>query len=151
MSGRNVAFTSIGLSKLSKKSLFKILGSPESKTLARLDKKPLDKGLPNQLVKTASWDEWVDENCEDIRIIDLGEAFLQGAEPATLAQPGPLRAPETIFTDSFDYRVDLWRAGIMVRGIPPEQSKKNINIYFGRFTLSYLDQFRFTLLGRSMY
>ena len=83
--------------------------------LARLDGKLLDNGLPNQLVKVTGWDKWVDEDIEDLRIIDLGESFLQGAEPKRLAQPVDLQAPEIIFTDSFDYRVDLWRAGLVVR------------------------------------
>jgi len=93
----------------------KVLGAPESEELARLDGKPLDNGLPNQLVKAAGWDEWIDEDDEDLRIIDLGESFLQGAETKTLAQPRCLQAPETIFTDSFDYRLDLWRGGCVVR------------------------------------
>ena len=97
------------------KELFDILGGPESEELARLDGKPIEDGLPKQLVKTAGWDNWTDEDEEDIRIIDFGEAFLQGMEPAKLAQPDVLRAPETIFTGSFDFRLDLWRAGIVVR------------------------------------
>ncbi|KAF4768961.1 hypothetical protein N7455_008914 [Penicillium solitum] len=32
-------------------------------------------------------------------------------QPEKLAQPSILRVPETIFTDRFDYRLDLWRAG----------------------------------------
>ena len=86
--------------------------------LARLDGKPLDNSLPKQLVKSADWETWVDEDEEDIRILDFGEAFLQGNEPKVLAQPGQLRVPELIFTDSFDYRVDLWRAGCMVSTMP---------------------------------
>ncbi|KAJ6088764.1 hypothetical protein N7486_010025 [Penicillium sp. IBT 16267x] len=35
-------------------------------------------------------------------------------EPKKLAQLGSLRVLETIFTDSFDYRVDLWRIGSMI-------------------------------------
>ena len=93
--------------------LFNILGSPEIEELARLDGKPLKTGLPTQLVKTASWVDWTDDY-EDIRLIDLGEAFLKGAEPAKLAQPDALRAPETILTDEFDYKLDLWRASIVV-------------------------------------
>ena len=99
---------------MSKERLFKILGVPESEQLIRLDGKPLDKGLPSHLVKTTSWDCWIDEDDEDLRIIDFGEAFLQNQKPTKLAQPGGLKAPETIFTDTFDHRVDLWRAGIMV-------------------------------------
>jgi serine/threonine-protein kinase SRPK3 len=101
--------------RLTENDFLKVLGVPELEELARLDGKPLDNGLPNQLVKAAGWDEWIDEDDEDLRIIDLGESFLQGAEPETLAQPGCLQAPETIFTDSFDYRLDLWRAGCVVR------------------------------------
>ena len=64
------------------------------------------------------WVGWPDEDDEDIRVIDLGEAFLQDAVPERLAQPGGLQAPETIFTGRFDYRLDLWRAGLIVR-FPP--------------------------------
>ncbi len=70
--------------------------------------------MPSQLVKAATWDTWIDEDDEDLRIIDFGETFKQGCEPVKLAQPGPLRVPETIFEDKFDYRLDLWRAGIVV-------------------------------------
>lgn len=66
-------------------------------------------------MKTVGWDNWTEEDEEDLRIIDFGEAFLQGAEPKRLAQPGTLRKPETIFKDKFDHRLDLWRAGIVVR------------------------------------
>lgn len=38
-------------------------------------------------MKTAGWDNWVEEDEEDLRIIEFGEAFLQGAEPKRLAQP----------------------------------------------------------------
>ena len=65
-------------------------------------------------MKKASWDNWTDEDEEDIRVIDFGESFDQGAEPEKLAQPDTLRAPETILTTKFDYRVDLWRCGIVV-------------------------------------
>ena len=102
---------------MNKQDLFDILGAPESEELARLDGKPLDDGAPRQLIKTAGWDNWTDEDEEDLRIIDFGEAFLQGAEPTRLAQPDTLRAPETIFTDHLDSRIDLWRAGIVVTNL----------------------------------
>jgi len=102
---------------LTETDLFEVTGAPQVEELVRIDGKPLDKGLPNQLVRTVSWDDWIDEDDEDLRIIDLGEAFLQGAEPKKIPQPGPLRAPETIFMDSFDYRLDLWRAGCVVRSL----------------------------------
>lgn len=117
LSGRNIALACTFLSQLTQNDLVEVLGPPESEALARLDGNPLEKGLPNRLVKAAGRDDWIDEDDEDLRIIDLGESFLQAAEPQTLAQPGSLQAPETIFTNSFDYRVDLWRAGCVVRAL----------------------------------
>ncbi|KAJ5211238.1 hypothetical protein N7472_001377 [Penicillium cf. griseofulvum] len=114
ISGRNIAFSCSHLSKKTDEELFKVLGYPEVEPLERLDGTPLGNELPAQLVKVADWTEWIDEDEEDIRLLDFGESFYQGQEPAKLAQPGSLRAPETIFTDFFDYRVDLWRTGSMI-------------------------------------
>lgn len=85
----------------------------------------MENGLPTQLVKAAEWIDWIDEDDEDIRLFDVGESFLQGEEPRKLAQPGILRVPETIFTDNFDYRIDLWRAGCMVSGLPDYGCRKD--------------------------
>jgi hypothetical protein len=49
-----------------------------------------------KLVKATGRDNWIDEDDEDIRISDSGEALLNGAEPEKLAQPSHLKAPETI-------------------------------------------------------
>src|ERR1700728_1624007 len=121
LSVRNLAFNSTRLSHLTEEELFRVLGLPKSEEVIRLDGKPLGEGIPNQLVKSTEWIGWPDEDDEDdedIRIIDLGEAFTQDTVPESLAQPGNLQAPETIFTDRFDYRLDLWRAGLIVR-FPP--------------------------------
>jgi serine/threonine-protein kinase SRPK3 len=107
------------LSHLSEEELFEVLGLPESRELVRLDDEPLGEGIPNQLIKSVKWVCWPDEDDEDIRIIDLGEAFVQDAVPERLAQPRDLQVPETIFTGRFDYRLDLWRAGLLVRFPPP--------------------------------
>ncbi|RHZ69155.1 hypothetical protein CDV55_103316 [Aspergillus turcosus] len=77
--------------------LFEVLRLPETKELVHLDGKPLDKGLPKHIVKAAKWDEWVDEDEEDLRILDLGEGFLQGHEPKALFQPGQLKIYAFIF------------------------------------------------------
>jgi serine/threonine-protein kinase SRPK3 len=142
----NVAFTCNGLSQLTEEELFEVLGAPKSEKLARLDGKPLDEGVPNQLVKAASWVGWIDEDDEDLRIFDLGEAFLKGAEPKILAQPQDLRVPETILTDSYDYKVDLWRAGIMVRTLCLKLLGKDTDIYLGRYSHSCLAQDHFNTL-----
>ena len=102
---------------MTEECLFEVLGSPETEILARLDGEPLSKSQPGQLVKAVSWADWIDEDEEDIRIIDLGEAFLQGVGCIKLSQPSSLQAPETIFTGSLDSRIDLWRAGIVVRNL----------------------------------
>lgn len=115
---KNLAFYNGRLSHLSEEELLETLGPPNPENLARLDGKPLGQGIPTQLVESAQWTGWPlddDEDDENIRIIDLGEAFDANAVPKTLAQPGGLQAPEFIFTDKFDYQQDLWRAGLVVR------------------------------------
>ncbi|KAI9373627.1 kinase-like domain-containing protein [Aspergillus egyptiacus] len=114
ISGRNIAFSCSNLLNTTEEQLFELLGAPEIEPLALLDDMPLDNGLPKQLVKAAEWVDWTVEDDEDIRLLDFGESFLQGEEPERLAQPGTLRVPETIFTNVFDYRVDLWGTGCMI-------------------------------------
>lgn len=145
LSGRNVAFTSDTLSELTEEELFKVIGAPETEEFARRDGKPLGKGLPSQLIKPTGWDSWIYEEDEDIRVFDLGEAFLRGAEPEKLPQPSHLRAPETIFLNSCDNRHDLWRAGIMVRSPDLIDFEECTDICLGRYIRSYLDHFRFNI------
>ncbi|KAL5354256.1 hypothetical protein ACLOAV_000344 [Pseudogymnoascus australis] len=115
ISSKNIAFTSSNLSRCaSEESLLEIIGSPEIEPLARIDGEPLRQGLPSQLVKAAEWNEWIDEEEENIRLLDFGQTFTQGAEPKRISQPRDLKAPETIFTDRFDYRLDLWRVGFAI-------------------------------------
>lgn len=111
ISGMNLAFTCSSLLGTTKEEIFEAIGSPKVEPVAHEDGGPLPKGLPTELVEAAEWEDWIDEDEEDIRILDLGQSFLQAEEPEKLAQPGILRAPETIFTGNFDYRVDLWSAG----------------------------------------
>ena len=143
----NVAFTCNGLSQLTEEKLFEVLGAPKSEELVRRDGKPLDEGVPNQLVKAAVWDNWAEEDDEDLRIFDLGEAFLKGAEPKILAQPRQLKVPETIFTDSYDCRLDLWRAGVMVRTLRLKLLGKDTDIYLGRYSHSCLAEDHFNTLA----
>lgn len=109
------------LSHLNKDGLFKVLGDPIVEEFARLDGKPVGDNCPKQLVESTCWADWSDEDEEDIRIIDFGQTFLQGYEPRRLAQSGDWQVPEEILADAFDYRLDLWRAGIVVRTNPAEQ------------------------------
>ncbi|OBT63363.1 hypothetical protein VE03_07236 [Pseudogymnoascus sp. 23342-1-I1] len=115
INSRNIAFTSGSLSRCaSEESLFKIIGSPKIEPLARIDGAPLRPGLPKELVKAVEWDNWIDEDEENIRLLGFSQTFTQGAEPERIDQPSDLKAPETIFTDRFDYRLDLWRVGFAI-------------------------------------
>ncbi|KAH8808513.1 kinase-like domain-containing protein [Xylogone sp. PMI_703] len=114
INGNNIVFTSECLSDWTQKRLFKITGKPKASKLIRLDKKPIDKGLPAHLVKAMKWHLWIYDDEEDLKLIDFGESFLRGTEVEELAQPTDLVVPESIFTESIDYRVDLWRAGLMI-------------------------------------
>ncbi|KAI0586197.1 Protein kinase [Pyrenophora tritici-repentis] len=51
---------------------------------------------------------------QQIKIIDFGESFLHNDVPETLHTPAVVRAPEVIFGDKLDYRVDLWNMGCMI-------------------------------------
>ena len=115
ISSRNIAFTCGQLSQATKEDLFSVLGQPEVDNLIRLDGQPINNNLPKQIVNVATWGDWTEGYEEDLRVIDFGEAFMHGEEPERLAQPGALRVPESIFTDTLDYRLDLWRTGIVVR------------------------------------
>jgi hypothetical protein len=46
------------------------------------------------MVEAGFWDEWIEVDEEDIRLIDWGQAFPQHMVPAKLAQPFGLTAPE---------------------------------------------------------
>ncbi|KAI9654945.1 MAG: hypothetical protein M1821_005698 [Bathelium mastoideum] len=114
VSGVNTVFTCRHLTRSSKKEALRIIGLPEWENLVRLDGQAIGRGMPKQLVKTAIWDDWVEEDEEDIKLINFGQAFSHGNEPTNLTQPPGLEAPETIFTDSIDYRINLWRVGIVI-------------------------------------
>jgi serine/threonine-protein kinase SRPK3 len=98
----------------SETEIVEIVGSPITEPLTRLDGVALGRGVPQQLVKSAQYDDWIDEDDEDLRIIDLGEVFFMGSAPQKLPQPGDLQAPETIFLGKFGHEVDLWRIGLIV-------------------------------------
>ncbi|KAK4039482.1 kinase-like domain-containing protein [Parachaetomium inaequale] len=118
VSGANVAFTARRLSGLaSANDIFEIIGAPKTEKLVRCDGKALSPGMPEQLVEKAAWDDWIDEDDEDVRLIDFGEAFPHDTPRDHLAEPGGLQVPERIFTGEFDYRVDLWRAGCTIYGV----------------------------------
>ena len=64
-----------------------------------------------------------------VKIIDFGEAFFKDSVPGTLHTPLSVRAPEVIFGDAFDRRVDMWSAGCLVGrliDIPRRETDANL-------------------------
>ncbi|WPH02726.1 Hypothetical protein R9X50_00559400 [Acrodontium crateriforme] len=133
LSPRNIAFSAPRLSRLCKPDLFKILGEPETECLVRLDGSDLGRSVPSYLVQSVQWPGWPDGDMEsnsegdsdsddedgdpmfeEIRLIDLSEAFAKDIKSVQVAQPRGLQAPESVFQDSLDYKSDLWRAGIVI-------------------------------------
>lgn len=109
-----MAFTGRNLSKVTKSKLFEVIGAPSVQNVTRIDGNPLADGIPRYLVRSATWAGWVNEYDEDFRLLDFGESFIHGKEPEIITQPGGLMPPETVLTEGFDYKVDLWRVGIAV-------------------------------------
>lgn len=91
-----------------------MLGKPETGHVRRRDGKRLEPGIPKYVVKPTSHLNQLRNSAPTIKIIDFGQSFLPTAVPQTLHTPLPVKAPEVLFKDSFDYRVDLWSMGCMV-------------------------------------
>ncbi|KAH8689916.1 kinase-like domain-containing protein [Talaromyces proteolyticus] len=71
-------------------------------------------GVPEYIVRHAVYRLHPWSSLSNIKIVDFGESLLQSAVPQTLHTPLPVRAPEIIFKDHLDYRVDLWSMGCML-------------------------------------
>ncbi|KAE9994351.1 hypothetical protein EG327_011453 [Venturia inaequalis] len=123
---RNLAFTIPSIHSLSEDEFLQTLGNPETGLLRRVDGKPLEPGLPEYLVRPTSFPVDLSTSLHPIKIVDFGESFLGNDVPVMLHTPLPVRAPEIIFGEKFDYRVDLWSMGCMlfelVVGQPPFDS-----------------------------
>ncbi|KAG8163084.1 hypothetical protein KVR01_007562 [Diaporthe batatas] len=114
ISSHNVAFCASNIRHASEEDVLGVVGTPVVEDLIREDGQPVEPRFPKHLVRRAEWFGWVGEGVEDIRLADWGESFRLGEEPPRLAQPADCKAPETIFTERLDYRVDLWRAGLVI-------------------------------------
>lgn len=111
---RNLAFSLPSVDSLDETKFFQKLGRPEIGAIKRSDRKSLEPGIPEYLVRPTSYPTDLSLSSHPIKIVDLGESFLDHAIPNTLHTPLPVRAPEVIFGDQLDYHVDLWSMGCMV-------------------------------------
>ncbi|QQK42274.1 protein kinase [Penicillium digitatum] len=111
---RNLAFAMPYIDDLTEERFIEMLGKPEVGYVQKRDGKCLEAGVPEYVVKPASYENHSWNLAQDVKIIDFGESFLHTAPPKTLHTPLSLRAPEVIFQDHIDYRVDLWSMGCML-------------------------------------
>lgn len=111
---RNLAFILPSIDRVSEEELLEIFEEPEIGHVTRNDGKPLEPGIPEYMMESASHWEHVPILSQPIKIIDFEQSFLPTAPPQTLRTLIAFRAPEVMFKDRLDYRVDLWSMGCTV-------------------------------------
>lgn len=82
--------------------------------ITRSDCGDLTAEVPRYLVLPMSLPTNAPAAYDKINIIDFGESFQPEDRPQTLHTPLVVRAPEVMFGDQWDHRVDLWSLGCMV-------------------------------------
>lgn len=97
---------------LSNAELNEGLGEPEIGIINRTDRRPLGPGMPQYIVRPSVVSG---VPLDATKIIDLGRSFHATDVPPLFHTPLFLRAPEIIFKDKVDLRMDLWSMGCMVR------------------------------------
>ncbi|CAI7610790.1 unnamed protein product [Penicillium palitans] len=112
---RNLAFTIPCIDNVTEEQFTEMLGKPDIGYVRRTDGTDLEPGIPEYIVRPSSHRTHSWKFSQSIKIIDFGESFVQTTIPLTLHTPLTVRAPEVIFQDHIDYRVDLWSMGCMVR------------------------------------
>ncbi|KAG6307347.1 hypothetical protein E4U45_004941 [Claviceps purpurea] len=112
----NLAIVVPGLDALSEEDFIATLGDFVTGAVTKIDHGMIRPALFRE-------EDILAAPCPSIKIIDFGEAFFSDDAPSTLNNPFVLRAPEIVFKDRLDLRVDLWTAGCLifelVCGIPP--------------------------------
>ncbi|PYH31167.1 serine protein kinase [Aspergillus neoniger CBS 115656] len=91
-----------------------LLGKPDIGYVRCNDGGRLGTGIPEYIVRPANIHSQSRPLSETIKIVDFGESFQGDGAPKTLHTPLVVRAPEVIFKDHLDYRVDLWSLGCML-------------------------------------
>ena len=99
---------------LREEEFLQTLGRPETEIVQRKDGQSLGPGVPRYLVKPTSYPIDLKSSFRSIKIVDFGQPFLSDECPGALNTPLPVRAPEIIFRDKVDYRIDLWSMDCLV-------------------------------------
>ncbi|GKZ23005.1 hypothetical protein AbraIFM66951_001235 [Aspergillus brasiliensis] len=112
---RNLAFTMPEfVSNIPEYEFINLLEKPDIGHVRSNDGRSLGPGIPEYIVRPASLHSRSRPLSNNIKIVDFGESFSQDDVPETLHTPLVVRAPEVIFKDRLDYRVDLWSLGCML-------------------------------------
>ncbi|KAH0364700.1 kinase-like protein, partial [Aureobasidium melanogenum] len=120
----NLAFCVPGLDSLSEDELFEIYGVPKTGPVTRADGGSLRPGLPDYLVWSASFPaSGFNLEKSSVKLIDFGESFFSNETSKALHTPLALRAPEVLFGEEYDFRVDCWSFACamfeLIVGYPP--------------------------------
>jgi serine/threonine protein kinase len=118
---RNIAFEISELDSLTEKQFLETVGQPETGVVRRIDGFQPEVHVPPYIVRPSTFmkpDLIQRLRSSKVKIIDFGEAFLENKAPAALHTPLVVRAPEVLFNDHIDSRVDLWSMGCLVRLFP---------------------------------
>ncbi|KAF2785790.1 kinase-like protein [Melanomma pulvis-pyrius CBS 109.77] len=109
--GGNVLFAAPTISAMAEERLKSYLGDPELGAVKRLDGGPLaEPSVPRYLVLPRTF-----RGCDaEIRIADLGAAYLHDTPPGTLHTPIHMRAPEALFEQPLSPFVDMWSMGCLL-------------------------------------
>jgi serine/threonine-protein kinase SRPK3 len=105
---RNLVFTLSVVHSQSEQAFLQELRAPKTSAVHRKDGAPLEANMPGYLVCPTHYPLDRFAPSPSIKIIDFGESFLTSSPPDTLHTPLVFRAPEVIFQDRLNYRVDLW-------------------------------------------
>lgn len=123
---RNLVFTLPDVNRLSERRLLDVLGEPKISKVRRDDGGSLEPGIPEYIVEPVSFRKHASLLSQPIKIVDFEQSFLPNTPPQTLHIPIVYRAPEIVFKDRSDYRVDLRSRGCTVSRVADVQSLKVI-------------------------
>lgn len=114
MHTRNLAFAIPCMNSLCEEAFLQKLRKPEIGAVKRKDGESLDPGIPDYLVRPTYISVDLCSSSPLVKIVDFGESFPSTEPPKQLHTPLTVRAPEAIFEDRLDDRVDIWSMGCMV-------------------------------------